>query len=85
MSYPITAGEQIKQVALKTGDRTIVAEAGMRIVSGKEGETDYSIPGLEKLPDSAEVVVTAYKDLKNPKAVIVPVEGTIGLGLPPQR
>ena len=34
---------------------------------------------------SAEVVVTVYKDLKNLKAVTVPVEGTIGLGLPPQR
>lgn len=85
MSYPMAAADQIKQVVLKTGDRTIVAETGMRSASGDEGESDYSIPGLEKLPDSAEVVVTTYKDLKNPKAVIVPVEGTIGLGLPPQR
>lgn len=85
MSYPMAAGEPVKQVVLKIGDRAIVAEPGMRSASGKEGRTDYSIPGLAKLPDSAEVVVTVYKDLKNPKAVIVPVEGTIGLGLPPQR
>ncbi len=85
MSYPKAAGDQIKQVVLKVGDQTFVAESGGQSVINNEGQTDYSVPGLAKLPASAEVVVTIYKDLKNLKAVTVPVEGTIGLGLPPQR
>jgi hypothetical protein len=85
MSYPKDGGDEIKQVVLKVGDQTVVAESGGLSIINNEGQSDYSVPGLAKLPDSAEVVVTIYKDLKNLKAVTVPIEGTIGLGLPPQR
>jgi hypothetical protein len=77
--------DQIKQITLKVGDQTSVAEGGPSGLTAGEFDASYSIPGLAKLPASADVVVTVYKDLKNPKTVMVPVEGTIGLGLPPQR
>ena len=77
--------KQIKHVLLKVGDRTIVAEQGPQSFIDGKFETYYSFPGLAKLPASADIVVTTYKDLENPKTVMVPVEGTIGIGMPPQR
>ena len=42
---------------------------------GEENEAVWATPGLDKLPASAEVVVTVYRDQKHPKTVMVPVEG----------
>ncbi len=75
----------IKQVALKAGDRTHEARRFMSSRSGEENTAVWDIPGLDELPVSAEIVVTVEKDRDRPKTVMVPVEGSIGLGLPPQR
>jgi hypothetical protein len=76
---------EIKQVTLKVEDRILVARSMGRGLANGETDVLWTISELDKLPASAELVVSVYKDLKSPKTVMVPVEGTIGLGLPPQR
>jgi hypothetical protein len=77
--------KEIKQVTLKVDGRILVARSMGRGLTNGETDVMWTIPELDKLPASAELVVTVYKDLKSPKTVMVPVEGTIGLGLPAQR
>lgn len=76
---------EIKQVTLKAGDRTFEARRSFSSRTGEESETVWEFPGLDQLPASAELVVTVEKNRDRPKTVMVPVEGSIGLGLPPQR
>lgn len=75
----------IQQVALKAGERTYEASRLMSSRTGEEYQAVWEFPGLDELPASAEIVVTVEKDRDHPKTVMVPVEGSIGLGLPPQR
>ena len=77
--------EEIRKVTLKVGDRTHEARRSTSSRSGEEYQALWLVPGMDALPASAEIEVTTEKDRNRPKAVMVPVEGSIGLGLPPQR
>jgi hypothetical protein len=75
---------RIKKMTFRVNNGEIPSRCvGATTISNGKDTTYYPGYHLATLPDEVDVVATMYRDLENPKTVIVPVEITTRMDLAP--